>query len=364
MFKIYLKIAEDLFELGRQNYNQGEHDQTIAWMNEALLRYQEENQNGSYALGKAYRAVTQVDMMEYLAFSTYQKGEISSALSLTEQLLQMDPEHPRAAGNIVHYKQMVQNRRGEDGSETEQTFTVKERRAAQVGWEKTKYEALCRGEMQTHQPAAKCRYMHGGHPYLLLGPVKEEVAHIKPNIYIYHDVIFDGEIKLIQELAKPRFKRATVHDHATGELVTANYRISKSSWLQGGDHPMVDKVNRRINAVTKLELKTAEELQVVNYGLAGHYEPHFDFARRDEKDAFQGLGTGNRIATFLFYMSDVAAGGATVFPQLNLSLWPKKGAAAFWYNLFEDGVGDTSTRHAACPVLLGGKWGLWTFFVY
>lgn len=56
-------------------------------------------------------------------------------------------------------------------------------------------------------------------------------------------------------------------------------------------------------------------------------------------------------------MSDVAAGGATVFPQINLTLWPKKGAAAFWYNLHEDGVGDYLTRHAACPVLLGSKWG-------
>jgi prolyl 4-hydroxylase len=56
-------------------------------------------------------------------------------------------------------------------------------------------------------------------------------------------------------------------------------------------------------------------------------------------------------------MTDVEAGGATVFPSLDLTLYPVKGAAAFWYNLFEDGVGDVSTRHAACPVLLGSKWG-------
>ena len=30
---------------------------------------------------------------------------------------------------------------------------------------------------------------------------------------------------------------------------------------------------------TNLDVNTAEELQVVNYGLGGHYEPHFDFAR-------------------------------------------------------------------------------------
>lgn len=99
-----------------------------------------------------------------------------------------------------------------------------------------------------------------------------------------------------------KFRRATVQNHLTGELEVAHYRISKSAWLKDEDHEVVETVSRRLGDMTGLNMETAEELQVVNYGIGGHYEPHFDFARKDEINSFKSLGTGNRIATVLFYV--------------------------------------------------------------
>lgn len=62
-------------------------------------------------------------------------------------------------------------------------------------------------------------------------------------------------------------------------MEVAQYRISKSAWLSSEEHKHVADVAQRVADMTGLNVDTAEELQVVNYGIGGHYEPHYDFAR-------------------------------------------------------------------------------------
>uniref|UniRef100_A0A8C0EGW8 Prolyl 4-hydroxylase subunit alpha-1 n=1 Tax=Bubo bubo TaxID=30461 RepID=A0A8C0EGW8_BUBBB len=275
-----------------------------------------------------------------------------------------DPEHQRANGNMKYFEYIMAKEKEANKSSTDSEDQMeKETEVKKKDYlpERRKYEMLCRGEGLKMTPRRQkrlfCRYYDGNrNPRYILGPVKQEDEWDKPRIVRFLDIISDEEIETVKELAKPRLSRATVHDPETGKLTTAHYRVSKSAWLSGYESPVVSRINTRIQDLTGLDVSTAEELQVANYGVGGQYEPHFDFARKDEPDAFKELGTGNRIATWLFYMSDVSAGGATVFPEVGASVWPKKGTAVFWYNLFPSGEGDYSTRHAACPVLVGNKW--------
>lgn len=341
--------VDECFELGRLSYNEDDFYHTTLWMEQALSLLKNDASTDS----------ERAHMLDYLSFSYYKQGYVKHALTLTNELLALDPTHERAANNKVYFEEML-IKRGESVSDAAERPAIKrvvdEYRQSQ---EFQTYEALCRGEdtqkiKDGHK--MKCRYVHNKHPLLLLQPVKEETVFLDPWVVLYHDVVSDKEINDIKFLATPRLNRATVQNSQTGELETATYRISKSAWLKGTDHPTVETVNQRIEAVTGLDVSTAEELQIANYGLGGHYEPHYDFARKEEKDAFKSLGTGNRIATFLTYMSDIEAGGATVFPNVGLKLFPKKGTAAFWYNLYRNGDGIYKTRHAACPVLVGVKW--------
>jgi prolyl 4-hydroxylase len=55
-------------------------------------------------------------------------------------------------------------------------------------------------------------------------------------------------------------------------------RVSKSAWLLESDDKVVERIHNRVGYLTDLDMKTAEELQIANYGIGGMYEPHFDFA--------------------------------------------------------------------------------------
>ncbi|KAI7690881.1 hypothetical protein SSS_04789 [Sarcoptes scabiei] len=332
-------------------------------MEEALRRLdEEENYSGKSNFDR-------INILEHLAFAAYELGSLQRAYEFTLDLLKIDPKHQRALGNLQFFNNElnISNRlRRVRKGDTDDLDIPKENSLSESSWpleenEREIYEALCRGEnrmSESIRSRLKCYYLNTTNldPYIKLWRIKVEEAYKIPNLVMFVDFLSDYEVEIIKSLAEPKLKRATVQNYFTGKLETANYRISKSAWLTNREHRVVDRISKRIQAVTGLEMETAEELQVVNYGIGGHYEPHYDFARREETEAFKSLGTGNRIATWLNYMSDVHAGGATVFPHLGVTLWPRKNAAAFWYNLYKSSDGDLLTRHAACPVLIGSKW--------
>ncbi|XP_076836066.1 prolyl 4-hydroxylase subunit alpha-2 isoform X3 [Brachyhypopomus gauderio] len=349
--------VDDCFDMGKTAYNENDYYHSVLWMQQALRQMDAGEES----------KISKAEVLDYLSYSVYQMGDLRRAIELTRRLVFIDPSHQRAGGNLRYFEQLLSKELMERGRDNQEPADEK---PIQLGtYERPKdylpereiYESLCRGEgvKLTPQRLSRlfCRYQDGNrNPRLLLKPMKEEDEWDNPHIVRYLEALSDEEIEKIKELAKPRLARATVRDPKTGVLTTAHYRVSKSAWLEGEEDPVIARVNQRIEDVTGLSVDTAELLQVANYGVGGQYEPHYDFSRRDEPEAFKSLGTGNRVATYLNYMSDVEAGGATVFPDFGAAIKPIKGTAVFWYNLFRSGEGDYRTRHAACPVLVGSKW--------
>ncbi|XP_042231301.1 prolyl 4-hydroxylase subunit alpha-2-like [Homarus americanus] len=226
------------------------------------------------------------------------------------------------------------------------------------------YQRLCRGD-QVQVPEAyrglKCGYVHGNSGYRRLMPFKVELRWPDPVIVVYHDVLSDAETDMVREIATPRLTTTMVHSFTTHEARKSLARIGKAAWVRRGDDKTVDKILQRIEDMTSLTTRTSEDFHVLNYGIGGHYDAHVDFFDLQNKSLDKEPHQGDRLATILFYLNDVEAGGSTVFPMLGVEVPARRGSALFWFNIKRSGQGDYRTLHAACPVLLGEKWiaNLW-----
>ncbi|XP_041376872.1 prolyl 4-hydroxylase subunit alpha-1-like [Gigantopelta aegis] len=226
------------------------------------------------------------------------------------------------------------------------------------------YEQLCRENTRTAADNSKlhCQYQTTSIPFI---KAKAEYVHTDPPIMLFHDVISDIESYWIINTSRHMLSRSLMGKFNTSGEYFGKKRISQSAWIYD-DLDVSAKLSKRIGLLTGLSTRLLEEethaepFQIHNYGLGGMYEPHEDSVRlyrqtgKEENKAVRN--SGDRIATWLFYLTDVKVGGATVFPLLNTRVPVTKGSAAFWYNLKQNGDPDMRTIHAGCPVLIGDKW--------
>ncbi|XP_043205394.1 prolyl 4-hydroxylase subunit alpha-2-like [Amphibalanus amphitrite] len=219
-----------------------------------------------------------------------------------------------------------------------------------------RYKRLCRGEaLLTPAVTSRfhCAYKRSSDPFFRLRPLKTELLWPDPLIVRFYDVTSPRQRGRLSRLAGPRLVTSKVTGRPGESGRSTQGRVGKMAFLPRGSDPVVGQFHRLVEAFTGLSSETAEDLQVVNYGVGGHYEPHVDFYGSYEIGDFSY--PRDRLATFLFYLNSVGAGGATVFPLLGVAAPPVPGSALFWFNLRRSGLADSRTVHASCPVLLGAK---------
>jgi prolyl 4-hydroxylase len=99
-----------------------------------------------------------------------------------------------------------------------------------------------------------------------------------------------------------------------------------STWCQFdcAEDLTVRKVMNRIATITSIAETNFESLQILKYEEGQFYKTHNDYAG-DQKNHPPGV----RILTFYVYLSNVDKGGGTHFPELTLTVAPKKGRLSF-----------------------------------
>lgn len=104
----------------------------------------------------------------------------------------------------------------------------------------------------------------------------------------------------------------------------------------------------------------AQALQTSDGALVTPMPRGADKEHSDYIPAHRDMPCGPRVYTFFVYMSDVEEGGNTSFPQLGLSVEPKKGRAVLWPSVLDAAPRDIDERtmHIANPVLSGIKYSV------
>lgn len=149
--------------------------------------------------------------------------------------------------------------------------------------------------------------------------------------------------------------QSTVVNRETGVGVLSDVRTSSGSFYRIGENKVVSYVEGVLSALFRFPVENGEGLQILRYEKGQHYKPHHDYF--DEKapgSHVQLKRGGQRIATILVYLNDVEAGGATVFPDVGLEVYPKKGRVLYFS--YPTPTPDTLTLHGGAPVIAGTKW--------
>uniref|UniRef100_A0A667WF20 procollagen-proline 4-dioxygenase n=1 Tax=Myripristis murdjan TaxID=586833 RepID=A0A667WF20_9TELE len=328
--------GDDCFLVGKVAYEQEDYYHSVQWLEESVRLFR--RTGGEWS---PENEGTLEDALDHLAFSHFKVGNVSYALSLSQELLHHDPMNGRVLQNVEKYEKLLVETpalriRGSGLRRPNSTYLLT----------RNVYERLCQtqGSQPTHyeNPRLFCDCFTNGSPALILQPIRREVLSLRPYVILYHNFITDTE-------NIPSFLLSGENFDLCG--------IFFSAWLKGSAHSITGQLDQRISMVTGLNAQPpyGEYLQVVNYGIGGHYEPHFDHATSTSSPLFK-LKTGNRVATFMIYLSSVEAGGSTAFIYANFSVPVVQNAAIFWWNLHRNGQGDGDTLHAGCPVLAGDKW--------
>ncbi|KAL3876424.1 hypothetical protein ACJMK2_034273 [Sinanodonta woodiana] len=344
--------SSDVFFITDIADEQNHHYAAIKWL-EALLKTKESTADNE-------DNIKEVHVVRRLASAYDKYGMPWKSLEILQRYNEFDSSDEKVKENIAYFRGKLEKLPMSDRTK-QLTFDEPKTREH--------YYSLCRGHVARPTQILselKCVYKKSILPYYR---VKEEIMNWKPRLSILYDVVFDDEANVFKEFAMSNL-------HRSGVVLTENtagfseVRISETAWVSDATIPMAKKLSKRVEFITGLSTQQypvvshAEFFQIVNYGSGGMYEEHLDpfgylmsygraFRPADPQDL---QGSGDRIATWLYYLSDVRAGGATVFTDLNVTVPVVKGAAAFWYSIDRDGDLEQTTTHAGCPVLLGSKW--------
>ncbi|CAG2168774.1 unnamed protein product [Oppiella nova] len=290
--------AFDCYLIGKQTFDNKEYLNAKQWLTEAVERLNDMTSDETIA-----------DIFNYLSFCELKTGKPSEAQKYKRLSTAIKPD-----------------------IETNELIS----------------ETKVRGQrLMNDSIAAKLKCFHLNTtktPFLRLTRIKVEEMYKSPQIVVIHEFLSESETQTIISLAQPALHK---------DRIPGNWRLFRRCELADRHHKLLQTISRRIGAITGLNTDYAEPYKPIKYRVGGYNDDHYDVYYFQKNAPYYERDV---MATWIMFLNDVGAGGAAVFPELNVTVWPTKYSAGFWYSFDRSGQLDRHMHHSACPILVGHKW--------
>jgi len=228
-------------------------------------------------------------------------------------------------------------------------------------------EAACETAVQQQQQQSEqlssSEGSNGQRDDELLGPFHQlneqypglQRIHSNPDIYSIDNFLTDTECNRLIVKSQPHLVPCLVKNDKNGKVEQDPVRTSTNTNVPQAEVPSIVE---KITNVACCNADQLEILQVLNYKHGQEFIPHTDgFSGKFDACGFE---QGSRQATIFCYLNDVAAGGSTSFPELGLSIQPKRGMAVIHFPADVNLREDKRTLHQGSPAI-DEKWLLTTW---
>ena len=177
----------------------------------------------------------------------------------------------------------------------------------------------------------------------------------QPNVIVLGNLLGPNECEALMEAARPRLVRSLTVDTKTGGEELNPDRTSEGMFFRRAENAVVRQVEARIARIFGWPQENGEGLQVLHYGPGTEYKPHYDYFDPTEPGTPAILQRGGqRVATLIMYLHEPREGGATVFPDIEVRVAPRRGNAVFFS--YPQALPSSLTLHGGEPVTAGEKW--------
>ncbi|SJZ70981.1 2OG-Fe(II) oxygenase [Novilysobacter spongiicola] len=176
-----------------------------------------------------------------------------------------------------------------------------------------------------------------------------------PRVIVFGGFLSGGECDELVALSRPKLKRSTVLDPASGGDEVHVDRTSAGTHFARGANALCARIEARIAALLDWPIDHGESMQILRYGPGAEYRPHHDYFDPAWPGSVKQIARGGqRVASLVMYLNTPEQGGATTFPEVGFEVAAVKGNAVFFS--YDRPHPMTRTLHAGAPVLAGEKW--------